>query len=156
MTAQPAQREFLPTLQRSTASAFAPIQREFNRLFDDLSNGWAAWSEFEMTPRMDFRDTKDGVELTIEVPGIAQKDIKIDVDGDVLTVSGEKKVERESKEDNFRIAERSYGSFSRSVTLPRTVDADQIKAVMTDGVLKITAPKRAGAEGKTIKIEAAK
>lgn len=153
MTAQPVRQDLLPALQRSTAGAFAPIQREFNRLFDDLSNGWNTWAEFALAPRMDFRETKDGVELTLEVPGIDRKDIKIDVEGDLLTVSGEKRVERDNEEDHVRVAERSYGAFSRAVVLPRTIDANAIKAALTDGVLKITAPKRAGAAGKTISID---
>lgn len=156
MTAQPAQKQFLPTVQRSATAVLSPIQREFNRLFDELSAGWNALAEFDVAPRMDMRETKDAVELSFELPGIAQEDIKIDFEDDVLTVSGEKKVEQERQDDNYRIAERSYGSFSRSVLLPRSVDAEQIKATMTDGVLKISAPKINGAATKTIKIETAK
>ena len=156
MTVQPAPRLFLPTLQRSATTAFLPIQREFNRLFEELSAGWDAMTEIDVVPRVDFRETKDAVELTVEIPGMAQKDVKIAVEDDVLTVSGEKKVEKESEGDNYRMAERCYGAFSRSVALPRSVDTDKIKATMTDGVLKISAPKIAGSEGKTIKIEGAK
>jgi HSP20 family protein len=156
MITQSATKQFLPSLQRSASTAFAPIQREFNRLFDELGNGWAAFTEFDLMPRIDVRETNKALELTVELPGIAQEDVKIAVEDDVLTISGEKKAEKETKEDNYRVAERSYGAFSRSITLPRSVDAENIKATMSDGVLKLVAPKQAGAEAKTIKIQAAR
>lgn len=154
MTAQPATRDFLPSLQRSATQAFTPLRRELNRLFDDLGSGWGAL-ELGVDPRVDLRETKNAIEVTVELPGIPQQDVRVAVDDDVLTISGEKKFEQETQDENYRIAERSYGAFSRSVTLPRSIDADQIKATMKDGVLKVTAPKVAGAEGKSIQIEAA-
>lgn len=143
-------------LQRTAVNAFAPIQREFNRLFDDLANGWNSLIEVELTPRIDVRETAKALEMTVELPGIAQDDVRIAVEDGVLTVSGEKRAEKETKNDNYRVAERAYGAFSRSITLPRSVDADRITAKMTDGVLKISAPKQAGAESRQIKIEAKK
>lgn len=154
MTAQPS-KTLLPTLQHSAASAFAPLQREFNRLFEELGSGWEAFTEMRLAPAMDVIDTKNGVEIDLELPGMKREDITIAVDGDLLTISGEKKTERESKDRNVRTIERSYGEFSRSVYLPRSIDASQIKAAMTDGVLKITAPRREDAKTTTIEIQSA-
>lgn len=152
---QPATRELLPTIQRTAGQAFAPIQRQFNRLFDELTESWDNLTEFTMAPRMDVRDTKKALELSFELPGIAQDDVKIAVEDDILTVSGEKKAESDTTEGDYRVHERSYGSFSRSVLLPRSVDAARIKATMDKGVLKIVAPKNGAAEPTTIPIQAA-
>jgi len=133
MTTHPASPQFLPALQRSATSAFLPIQREFNRLFDQLSTGWNAFTELDMIPRIDVRDTKKAIEVTVELPGIAQEDVKIDIDDNLLTISGEKKSEKESREEDLRVSERSYGAFSRTISLPRRVDADKIKATLSNG-----------------------
>lgn len=156
MTAQPPAKQFLPTLQRSATNAFAPIQRQFNRLFDELGAGWTAFADFDLAPRMDVTETRDAVEMTVELPGLTQDDVTISVEDDRLTVSGEKKAEKETREGDYRVSERSYGAFSRSITLPRSVDAGKIKASMADGVLTITAPKNGGVATKTIKIQSAK
>lgn len=156
MATHPASKPFLPTLQRSATSAFLPIQREFNRLFDELSAGWDAFTEVDIMPRIDVRDTKKAIEVTVELPGIAQEDVKIDVDDNLLTISGEKKSEKETREDDLRVSERSYGAFSRSISLPRSVDTDKIEATMSNGVLKVVAPKDGGATAKAIKIQPAK
>lgn len=156
MTTHPAAKQFLPALQRSATSAFLPIQREFNRLFDELSTGWNSFAELETMPRIDVRDTKKALVVTVELPGIAQEDIKIDVDDDVLTISGEKRSEKETEEGDLRVSERSYGTFSRSISLPRSIDADKIQATMSNGVLKVMAPKNGGATAKSIKIQSAK
>lgn len=156
MTAQPSASQFLPTLQRSATTALAPIQREFNRLFDDLATGWNAFAELDPMARMDVHENKSAIEVTVELPGIALNDVKIEVEDDVLTISGEKKSETETQEKNRRISERSYGAFSRSITLPRSVDVDKIKASMADGVLTIVAPKDGVSTAKAIKVEAKK
>lgn len=156
MTAQPHAKHFLPGLQRSASTMLAPFQREFNRLVDELGDGWNAFTEVDLLPRIDIRETKKALELTVELPGVAQDDVKLDVDDDVLTISGEKKTESETTAGDLRVSERSYGAFSRSIKLPRSVDASAIKATMSNGVLKVVAPKDGSAVTKTIKIEAAK
>lgn len=156
MTARPHSKQFLPSLQRSATHALAPVQREFNRLFDQLAAGWEDLTELELSPRMDIQENREAVELTVELPGMTQDDVKIDFDDDVLTISGEKKAKKEIKEDNYRLSERSYGAFSRSISLPRSVDADKIKATMAEGVLKIVAPKNGTAVAKAIQIQSGK
>lgn len=145
----------IPSIQRSANNAFAPLQREFNRLFDELGAGWETFTEMRLAPSMDVVDKKDGVEITVELPGMTRDDVKIAVDGDMLTISGEKKAEKESKDKTYRVIERTYGEFSRSIYLPRSVDASRIKAGMSAGVLRITAPKRPEAQAKTIEIQSA-
>ena len=135
---------------------FGPIQREFDRLFDQMGAGWSAMTDFQLMPRMDVRDTKDGYEITAELPGIAEDDVKIAIEGDVLTISGEKKSEKETKEDDYRLSERTYGAFSRSITLPHGVDPEKLTASMGDGILKLVAPKSPNVKAKTIKIQPAK
>jgi HSP20 family protein len=87
----------------------------------------------------------------VEVPGIDEKDVKVEVENNVLTVRGERKLEKHTKEENVRRKERHYGAFSRSFTLPTTVDPDKIEANYTHGVLTIDMPKRAEAKAKHIK-----
>lgn len=130
-----------------------PIQREFDRLFDRFA-GWNIGSDLALSPRMDVTETKDGLELSIELPGLTQAEVKVAVEDEVLTVSGEKKAEKTVEEKDYRLSERSYGAFSRSIILPRSVDADKITAVMKDGVLKISAPKDGQATTRTVAIQA--
>ena len=153
MTVQPPVNQFLPTLQRSAANVFAPVQREFDRLFEQLGTGWQTFSDLELMPRMDVRDTRDSLEITVELPGIAQEDVKIAVDDDLLTISGEKKAQKDVKQESYRLSERTYGAFSRSITLPGNVDVDKVTATMANGVLKLVAPKTAAAQSKTIEIK---
>jgi HSP20 family protein len=90
--------------------------------------------------------------LKIEVPGVDEKDLDIRIENRTLTVHGERKFEKEEKEENFRRVERQYGSFTRNFTLPSTVDADSISADYDKGMLKITLAKKAEAKPKQIKV----
>lgn len=155
MTLTTPTKDLLPRLQRQTARAFTPFRREMNRFLEELGEDWDAFAEVRMAPRMDVLETKAGLEVTLELPGLTRDQVSITVDGDVLTVSGEKKAEHETKDRNYRILERSYGEFSRSVFLPRSVDGGKVKATMADGVLKILAPRRPDVESKTIPIQPA-
>jgi HSP20 family protein len=86
------------------------------------------------------------------VPGIDEKDIDVRVENDTLTVHGERKIEKEEKEENYRRVERQYGSFTRTFTLPQTVDTENVSANYDKGVLKISLPKKAEAKPKQIKV----
>lgn len=155
MIAHTPTKEMLPRLQRSAIHAFAPLQREMTRVLEELGDGWDAFAHFQMAPAMDVADTKDGLEFSLELPGLSRDDVKITVDEDLLTVSGEKKGETQTKDREYRLTERSYGEFSRTVRLPASVDASRITAVMKDGVLKVLAPRRQDASAKRIQIQAA-
>lgn len=132
------------SLAESTGIPRETVRRKVREMVDD---GWVI--------RMDVHDTERGIEITLEAPGVDQKDVKISVEDNVLTVSGEKKSEAERKEQDRRISERVYGAFSRSVVLPSSVEADKIVASMDKGVLKIVAPKNGKAQAKTIAIQSA-
>jgi HSP20 family protein len=133
------------------------LRREMDRVFDDFFGprrwGLIPW-EGEWTPLMDVAETADQVVVKAEIPGIEPKEIDISLSGDVLTVKGEKKSEREEKKENYHLVERNYGAFSRSVTLPAAVDPDKIEAKYDKGVLTITCPKKEGAKPKQIEIKA--
>lgn len=153
MTIQTPTRQF----QFPAASTlFAPLQREFDRLLEQFGAGAGAFPDLEVVPRLDMRDTKDGVEITVELPGIADEDVKVTVEDNVLTIRGEKKAETERKEQDYRISERSYGAFQRSLALPPGVDAEKITATLDKGVLKLTAPRNAEAKARTIEVKSAK
>lgn len=153
MTTQIPTGDLLPTLGRSVSNAFGPLQREFNRFFDELGDGFNTFTEFHFAPRMDVVETKDGLEVTVEVPGLTGDQVKVIAAEDMLTVSGEKTENREKAEGAARLAERSFGQFSRSIYLPRSVDPGKITATLKDGVLKLEVPKREGVETKTIAIQ---
>jgi HSP20 family protein len=104
---------------------------------------------------MDVSETDKEIEITTELPGLEEKDIQLNMADNVLTIRGEKKNEREEKEKDYHLVERSYGSFVRSVQLPDGVNADNIKAVMSKGVLKVTVPKPAPAQSRKIDIKPA-
>lgn len=134
------------------------LRREMDRLWDDFFGpGRKALQplEGEWAPAVDVSETADQVAIKAEVPGMEAKDIDISLSGDVLTIKGEKKSEREEKKENYHLVERSYGSFSRSLKLPAAVDADKIEASYSQGVLSITCPKTAEAKPKAIEIKSA-
>lgn len=147
-------KSFLPTLSQQAGQVFGPLQREIDRVFADFNRGLAQFDMSGISPSMDFRETRDAVEIKIDVPGISEKDLAITVDDDVLTISGEKKSERDDQRHNYHVVERGFGAFSRSVKLPRGVDAEKFSAVLKDGVLTVSAPKAAASSERTIRIEA--
>ena len=153
MTAHTPAKDIVPSAQRAAQSLFAPLQREFNRFFDELGDGFGGLVVPRFAPRMDVVETKAGLQISLEAPGMAGGDIKITAEDDTLTVSGEKSETRERKEGAAHLTERSYGQFSRSIYLPRGVDPAKIEASMKDGVLTLAIPKRPGAETKTIAIQ---
>src|SRR5271167_94545 len=103
-------------------------------------------------PPVDVYEDEHSVQLKLEVPGIDEKDLDVKVENNTLTVSGERKFEKEEKEENFRRVERRYGSFVRSFTLPNTVSTEDINASYDNGVLNIRLAKRAEAKPKQIKV----
>ncbi|PYX96090.1 MAG: molecular chaperone [Acidobacteria bacterium] len=103
-------------------------------------------------PPVDVYEDEHHITLKIEVPGIDEKDIDVRIENNTLTVHGERKFEKEEKEENFRRVERQYGSFTRSFALPNSVDPGQVTATYDNGVLKIKLAKKAEAKPKQIKI----
>jgi HSP20 family protein len=103
-------------------------------------------------PPVDIYEDEHNITLKIEVPGIDEKDIDVRLENNTLTVHGERKFEKEEKEENFRRVERQYGGFTRSFTLPSSVDTGQVSADYDKGVLKINLAKKAEAKPKQIKV----
>src|SRR5438552_7000794 len=104
-------------------------------------------------PPVDIYEDEHDITLKLEVPGIDENDIDVRIDNNTLTVHGERKIEKEEKEENFRRVERQYGSFTRSFTLPTSVDPGQVNADYDKGVLKIKLAKKAEAKPKQIKVQ---
>src|SRR5690242_14993593 len=117
-----------------------PFSTEFNRLFNSLWEQPAAASQ-RWIPEMDLVETDDHYLLKADLPGMKQDDVSIEFHDGVLTIAGERKIEYERKEKGFFRLERSFGKFSRSLTLPEGIDPDRIAAEFHDGVLEVTIPK---------------
>jgi HSP20 family protein len=103
-------------------------------------------------PPVDIYEDEHNIIVKLEVPGIDQKDIDVRIEGNTLTVHGERKIEKDEKEENFRRVERQYGSFTRSFTVPSSVDPGQVSAHYDNGVLRIKLAKKAEAKPKQIKV----
>src|SRR5919197_4606959 len=132
---------------------FTTLQDRMNRLFrDSFGDGQEALTTSTFAPPVDVYEDEHNVTLKIEVPGIDEKDIDVRIENNTLTVHGERKFEKEEKEENFRRVERQYGSFTRSFTLPNSVDAENVSANYDKGILKISLPKKAEAKPKQIKV----
>src|SRR6266498_5174724 len=133
---------------------FTTLQDRMNRLFRDSFGDTReeALSTSTFAPPVDVYEDEHNITLKIEVPGIDEKDIDVRIENNTLIVHGERKFEKEEKEENFRRVERQYGSFTRSFSLPNTVDSDQVSANYEKGVLKISLPKKAEAKPKQIKV----
>jgi HSP20 family protein len=133
---------------------FTTLQDRMNRLFhDSFSEGRdESLTTSTFAPAVDVYEDEHNVTLKFEVPGIEEKDIDVRIENNTLTVHGERKFEKEEKEENYRRIERQYGSFTRSFTLPNTVDHEHVSANYDKGVLKIKLAKKAEAKPKQIKV----
>jgi HSP20 family protein len=147
--------------ERSLASQpFVSLQREIDRLFDEFTRGFPTLQPLvemggRLMPVTDVTETEKEIEITAELPGLEDKDVQINIAGDVLTIRGEKKAEKDEKDKNYRMFERSYGAFERSIDLPEGVNADMVKASISKGVLTVTVPKPAPAQAKKIEVKSA-
>lgn len=128
---------------------FTSLQREMDRLFDDFFRRGGLMREWPV----DVVETEDTVVVKAELPGMEPKDVDISVSGHTLTIKGERKAEKEEKGKTFYRMERCYGSFSRTIELPASVEADKAKADYKNGVLEITLPKTEQVKAKKIPIK---
>jgi HSP20 family protein len=131
------------------------IQGEVNRLFDNFFGrptgsgaGGRNWA-----PAVDLYETKDDLVLTMEVPGVREKDVSVSITGDLLSIKGERRFEHDVKEKQLLHVERAYGKFERLVQLPIPVQADKVKASYRDGVLEVRLPKTEEIKPKEIKVD---
>ncbi len=138
------------------------LQDRMNRLFDESFRGLARPGEEDWVlggawaPPVDVYEHEGNIVLKAELPGVDPKDVDIRLENNVLTLRGERKFGSEVKRDSYHRVERSYGTFSRSFTLPSLVDQQHIKADFKDGVLQVTLPKREEAKPKQIQISVGK
>jgi HSP20 family protein len=143
--------------RRDNRDPFAALQRRMNSLFDDFlgdsfSTLWSS-SDGAFVPQMEVSETGKEVHITAELPGLEEKDIEVNVTGKMLTLSGEKKEEKEGEKGSYWHSERKYGYFERSVSLPDGVDSDKATAKFKKGVLKITFPKKPEEQNSPRKIQ---
>ncbi|MFN4083193.1 MAG: Hsp20/alpha crystallin family protein [Bacteroidia bacterium] len=124
---------------------------EFNSLVDTLFN--ESLGKFERNvffkPRVDVKETENNFQLQITLPGLKKEEISIDIEGDVLTVSGERKLNTENKDEKYHLVESYYGKFTRSFTLPETIKKENIDATLNDGILTLVLPKAEVKKNKT-------
>jgi HSP20 family protein len=136
----------------------AGLHREMDQVFGEFFGQTPfsmAETEAMWSPLVDVHETKDNLLLQVEVPGVKQEDIQVSIEGDTLTLKGERKREAEVKEDEYHRIERSYGRFERNILLPSLVDPNRVKATYRDGVLEIQLAKKEEAKPKEIKVEVA-
>lgn len=158
-------RSLIPSFgSRETArgDAFSQLQREVDRLFSEFSRGlpamrWPFAGEGEVMPSIDVSESDTAMEVTVELPGVEEKDIDVTLADDMLTIKAEKKAEKETRDKTYHLVERSYGSVRRAVSVPFPADPDKVKARFDKGVLTVTLPKPPGAarKARSIKVKAA-
>jgi HSP20 family protein len=167
MAVTPVEVKKTPAARTPAPDTWHSFRSEMDRLFDRFSGGFGfpsirrmfdlvphAESGFSFSaPAVDASEDDKAYSVTAELPGIDEKDIEVTVTGDLLVIKGEKRQEKEEKDKNYHVAERSYGAFQRSFTLPDGVDRDKIAAAFAKGVLTVTLPKSAEAQKQQKKIE---
>lgn len=140
---------FLTPLQpaspaRAGTDPFFELHREMNRLFDDFLGGGAApgGAQLMVAPRLDVRENPNEICVCAELPGVRPEDVDLRIEGNLLTLRGEKHQERENKQEDYHMMERSFGRFQRSLQLPYAPDPNQVHAQFEHGVLTVHVPKQ--------------
>jgi HSP20 family protein len=145
------------TMDRWEPFRVADIQTEVNRLFDNFFFGRAASGSTTggrtWVPAVDMHATKDDLVVSVELPGVNEKDVSVSITGDLLTVKGERRFENQANEQDLLHVERTYGKFERLIQLPMAVQSDRVKATYREGVLEIKLPKAEELKPKEIKID---
>ena len=161
----PVKRETAPERGGTLASPLQQFHQEIDRLFEQAFRGFGLapfWYDRPLLPRLaegmlkpnlDLGATDKEYTITVEIPGVDEKDVKLEIINDTLTIRGEKKRETEEQEKNYYRMERSYGSFERVLSLPEDADQDGVKATFKKGVLTVTLPRKALPKADVKKIE---
>ena len=128
------------------------VQDEMSRLLEDR-RAFQAGESLGWTPGVDIYEDEEGLSLKFDLAGVEPKDVDIRFENGVLTLKGERKLEKEERKENYHRIERSYGAFTRSFSLPATVDAEKIRAESKNGVLSVLLPKKPEAKPKSIQVK---
>lgn len=139
--------------ERGVSDLFSTLQRDMNRLFENFAFTTPRWDNPAVAtafyPKVDIAEGPEAFEIIAELPGMQEKDIHCTLTGNMLTLRGEKKVEKEEKKKEYYSLERSYGAFERTFNLPADVEPGKVSAKMKDGVLNIMVPKTMSAQKST-------
>jgi len=136
--------------QLASSDPFVSLQRGMNRLFEDVfrtaampTTGAEGQEGGMLMPQINVSETDTEIRITAELPGVAEKDVEVTLDDDVLTIRGEKRMEQKEDRENYHFVERSFGRFMRALRLPQSVNRDQVRANVENGVLTVVLPKNA-------------
>jgi HSP20 family protein len=131
------------------------LQDRMNQLFRDsfTTFGDESFATGAWAPATDIYESPNAIEMCLELPGVKKEDVRVSIENNQLTISGERRLEHADNRDGYHRLERSYGSFVRSFTVPGTIDPDKIKAEYQDGLLRLTLPKRPEAQPKAIEVK---
>jgi HSP20 family protein len=151
-------KHFLPDVfgRSSGGDMFSSLQREIDNVFKDFGRGLPAWGGLgngAMSLKLNVAETDKALEVTADIPGVEAKDIDVQLKDGVLTIKGEKKFEKDEKQKDYHVVERSYGMFERAFTVPTDILADKVEASFDKGVLKVVLPKAPEAQAKVQKID---
>lgn len=141
--------------RRGASRGRDPFYELANRFFNGAVPGFVSDTEDSSTgwlPSVDIRENEHAFVVAAELPGLKKDDIDVAIEDNLLTISGERKLEKETENDNYHRVERRYGSFRRSFSLPRIVDAGKVEAKFADGVLHLTLPKAETAKARKIAV----
>ena len=145
--------------QHEESSPISHLKGELDRLFDNAFSGLGLEKSFKsdntasFIPRLDIQETEAQYKIAVEIPGIEEKDLEVHLDGDLLTIKGEKRQQSETEEGDFHRVERSYGSFCRMLNLPDNADQETISAKFDNGVLTLAINKREDLKPSSRQIE---
>ncbi len=150
-----ARKDHAPEPGKSEENPIAALQRDMNKVFDNFLHRFGSldWPWGSGEAKSDVVETDNAIEVSIELPGMEMKDIDITVSDDLLTVKGEKKIERQEEKKGYYISERSYGAIYRTIPLPPGVDGEKAEATFKNGVLTIRLPQTPEAQAKVKHIE---
>jgi HSP20 family protein len=145
------------SMMRPEVLLFGPLHQEIDRLFDEFARGVAVPGAqgANLLPKIDVRDTDKDIQITAEMPGLQRDDVDISLEGNTLTIRGEKREERreEDPKSNLQVSERRYGVFLRAIELPEGIDPSSVQATMSNGVLTVTIPKPARSQPTKIEVK---
>jgi HSP20 family protein len=160
ITSKKERRQAMALIRWNPLRDYDLLRREMDRLFDEFPKRYdkdeRSLSTHAWTPSVDIYEDPNEVLISVELPGVEEKEIKLDVEDGTLTISGERKLEKEDRKDGYHRVERYYGSFSRGFTLPPYVDQEKIAARLDKGVLKVSLPKKEETRPKKIEIKVGK